>query len=76
EGSIAEMQTGEGKTLVSTLPSYLHALEGKGVHIITANEYLAKRDFEQMGRVHEFLGLKVGLNISQMSPEEKKEAYS
>ncbi|MBG9586585.1 accessory Sec system translocase SecA2 [Cytobacillus firmus] len=76
EGSIAEMQTGEGKTLVSTLPSYLHALEGKGVHIITANEYLAKRDFEQMGRVHEFLGLKVGLNNSQMSPEEKKEAYS
>ncbi|WP_394580900.1 accessory Sec system translocase SecA2 [Cytobacillus firmus] len=76
EGSIAEMQTGEGKTLVSTLPSYLHALEGKGVHIITANEYLAKRDFEQMGKVHEFLGLKVGLNISQMSPEEKKEAYS
>lgn len=76
EGSIAEMQTGEGKTLVSTLPSYLHALEGKGVHIITANEYLARRDFEQMGKVHEFLGLKVGLNISQMSPEEKKEAYS
>ncbi|MBN8201516.1 accessory Sec system translocase SecA2 [Bacillus sp. NTK034] len=76
EGSIAEMQTGEGKTLVSTLPSYLHALEGKGVHIITANEYLARRDFEQMGKVHEFLGLKVGLNVSQMSPEEKKEAYS
>lgn len=76
EGSIAEMQTGEGKTLVSTLPSYLHALEGKGVHIITANEYLARRDYEQMGKVHEFLGLKVGLNISQMSPEEKKEAYS
>ncbi|MFE8701706.1 accessory Sec system translocase SecA2 [Cytobacillus sp. FJAT-54145] len=76
EGSIAEMQTGEGKTLVSTLPSYLHALEEKGVHIITANEYLAKRDFEQMGKVHEFLGLKVGLNISQISPDEKKAAYN
>jgi preprotein translocase subunit SecA len=75
EGSIAEMQTGEGKTLVATLPSYLHALEGKGVHIVTANEYLAKRDYEQMGKIHEFLGLKVGLNISQISPEEKRAAY-
>ncbi|MBB5324232.1 preprotein translocase subunit SecA [Anoxybacillus tepidamans] len=75
EGNIAEMQTGEGKTLVATLPSYLHALEGKGVHIITANEYLARRDREQMGKVFEFLGLTVGLNISQMSPQEKKEAY-
>jgi preprotein translocase subunit SecA len=76
EGNIAEMQTGEGKTLVATLPSYLHALEGKGVHIITANEYLARRDREQMGKVFEFLGLTVGLNISQMSPAEKKEAYA
>lgn len=75
EGSIAEMQTGEGKTLVSTLPSYLRALEGKGVHIITANEYLAKRDYEQMGKVHRFLGLDVGLNISQLTPEEKMAAY-
>ncbi|WP_027409254.1 accessory Sec system translocase SecA2 [Anoxybacteroides tepidamans] len=75
EGNIAEMQTGEGKTLVATLPSYLHALEGKGVHIITANEYLARRDREQMGKVFEFLGLTVGLNISQMSPHEKKQAY-
>nr|WP_280117283.1 DEAD/DEAH box helicase [Parageobacillus toebii] len=72
EGNIAEMQTGEGKTLVATLPSYLHALEGKGVHIITANEYLARRDYEQMGKVFQFLGLTVGLNISQMSPQQKK----
>ncbi|MDP4163389.1 MAG: accessory Sec system translocase SecA2 [Bacillota bacterium] len=76
EGSIAEMQTGEGKTLVSTLPSYLHALENNGVHIITANEYLARRDYEQMGKIHEFLGLNVGLNIPGISPEEKKEAYA
>ncbi|RFU63980.1 accessory Sec system translocase SecA2 [Peribacillus glennii] len=75
EGSVAQMNTGEGKTLVATLPSYLHALEGKGVHIVTANEYLARRDKELMGQVHEFLGLKVGLNISQVSPAEKKEAY-
>lgn len=75
DGCIAQMNTGEGKTLVATLPSYLHALEGKGVHIITANEYLARRDKELMGQIHEFLGLKVGLNISQMSPEEKKNAY-
>lgn len=76
EGSIAQMQTGEGKTLVATLPSYLHALEGKGVHIITANEYLARRDKEQMGKVHEFLGLTVGLNISEMHPGEKHAAYA
>jgi len=76
EGSIAQMNTGEGKTLVSTLPSYLHALEGKGVHIITANEYLASRDKEIMGQVHEFLGLTVGLNISQMQPYAKKQAYA
>ncbi|MGE7778638.1 accessory Sec system translocase SecA2 [Peribacillus sp. NPDC097264] len=76
EGAIAQMNTGEGKTLVATLPSYLHALEGKGVHIITANEYLASRDKDLMGQVHEFLGLTVGLNISQMSPSEKQEAYA
>lgn len=76
EGNIAEMQTGEGKTLVATLPSYLHALKGKGVHIITANEYLARRDYEQMGKVFQFLGLTVGLNISQMSPQQKKQAYA
>ncbi|MFJ8064802.1 preprotein translocase subunit SecA [Psychrobacillus sp. NPDC096426] len=76
EGSIAQMNTGEGKTLVSTLPSYLHALEGKGVHIITANEYLATRDRDIMGKVHEFLGLTVGLNIAQMSPHAKKHAYA
>lgn len=76
EGSIAQMYTGEGKTLVATLPSYLKALEGKGVHIVTANEYLARRDKELMGQIHEFLGLKVGLNISQMEPDEKKIAYN
>lgn len=76
EGSIAQMNTGEGKTLVSTLPSYLHALEGKGVHIITANEYLAGRDKETMGQVHEFLGLTVGLNVSQMDQQAKKQAYA
>ncbi|MDR7000074.1 accessory Sec system translocase SecA2 [Neobacillus niacini] len=75
EGSIAQMNTGEGKTLVATLSSYLYALEEKGVHIVTANEYLARRDKELMGQVHEFLGLKVGLNISQMEPQEKKLAY-
>jgi preprotein translocase subunit SecA len=75
EGSIAQMNTGEGKTLVATLSSYLYALEGKGVHIVTANEYLARRDKELMGQVHEFLGLNVGLNISQMDPSAKREAY-
>lgn len=76
EGAIAQMNTGEGKTLVATLPSYLHALEGKGVHIITANEYLASRDKDLMGEVHEFLGMTVGLNISQMQPADKREAYA
>ncbi|MGE7603932.1 accessory Sec system translocase SecA2 [Peribacillus sp. NPDC097675] len=76
EGAIAQMNTGEGKTLVATLPSYLHALEGKGVHIITANEYLASRDKGLMGEVHEFLGMTVGLNISQMLPSDKREAYA
>ncbi|CAH0238929.1 Protein translocase subunit SecA [Peribacillus sp. Bi96] len=76
EGGIAQMNTGEGKTLVSTLPSYLQALDGKGVHIITANEYLARRDMELMGEIHEFLGLTVGLNISRMDPTAKREAYA
>ncbi|WP_100405488.1 accessory Sec system translocase SecA2 [Bacillus solitudinis] len=75
DGDIAEMPTGEGKTLVASLPSYLRALEGKGVHVITVNEYLATRDKEQIGKVHEFLGLKVGLNIPNLGPEEKQEAY-
>ncbi|WP_227938609.1 accessory Sec system translocase SecA2 [Alkalihalobacillus deserti] len=73
--NIAEMPTGEGKTLVATLPSYLRALEGKGVHVITVNEYLAKRDRELIGQVHEFLGLTVGLNLPQLSTAEKKAAY-
>ncbi|MET1013625.1 MAG: accessory Sec system translocase SecA2, partial [Paenisporosarcina sp.] len=75
EGNIAEMPTGEGKTLVASLPSYVRALEGKGVHVITVNEYLAKRDFEQIGQIHRFLGLTVGLNLPLMQPEEKQEAY-
>jgi preprotein translocase subunit SecA len=74
-GKIAEMRTGEGKTLVATLPSYLNALSGKGVHVITVNDYLAKRDAEWMGRIHGFLGLTVGVNLSQMSHEEKQAAY-
>ncbi|WP_113930693.1 accessory Sec system translocase SecA2 [Bacillus sp. P14.5] len=76
EGNIAEMQTGEGKTIVAALPSFLHALYGKGVHVITANEYLAKRDFETIGKIHEFLGLSVGINISGLSADLKKEAYN
>ncbi|WP_369900911.1 accessory Sec system translocase SecA2 [Bacillus manliponensis] len=75
EGNIAEMPTGEGKTLVSSLPTYVRALEGKGVHVITVNDYLAKRDKELIGQVHEFLGLTVGLNVPMISPEEKKHAY-
>ncbi|QAS53429.1 accessory Sec system translocase SecA2 [Halobacillus litoralis] len=75
DGDISEMATGEGKTLVATLPSYLKALEGKGVHVITVNEYLARRDFETMGPIHEFLGLKVGLNVPQISQAEKKASY-
>ncbi|WP_111767547.1 preprotein translocase subunit SecA [Nakamurella deserti] len=74
-GNIAEMKTGEGKTLVSTLPAYLNALAGKGVHIVTVNDYLAKRDSEWMGRVHRFLGLEVGVILSQLTPEERKAAY-
>ena len=76
QGRIAEMRTGEGKTLVSTLPAYLNALEGKGVHIVTVNDYLAKRDAEWMGQVHEFLGLKVGVVLNHMKPEERQEAYA
>ncbi len=76
QGRIAEMRTGEGKTLVSTLPAYLNALEGKGVHIVTVNDYLAKRDAEWMGQVHEFLGLKVGVILNTMKPEERREAYA
>jgi preprotein translocase subunit SecA len=75
EGNIAEMPTGEGKTLVASLPSYLRALEGKGVHVITVNEYLAKRDRDLIGKIHEFLGLTVGLNVPMMDPAEKKKAY-
>ena len=75
-GNIAEMRTGEGKTLVSTLPAYLNALTGKGVHIVTVNDYLAERDSEWMGRVHRFLGLKVGVILASMSPTERREAYA
>ncbi len=76
QGRIAEMRTGEGKTLVSTLPAYLNALEGKGVHIVTVNDYLAQRDAEWMGSIHEFLGLKVGVVLNSMTPEERREAYN
>ena len=76
KGNISEMATGEGKTLVASLSSYLRALEGKGVHVITVNEYLAKRDREQIGRIHEFLGLTVGLNLPMMDPGLKKAAYN
>ena len=76
QGRIAEMRTGEGKTLVSTLPAYLNALEGKGVHIVTVNDYLAKRDAEWMGQVHEFLGLTVGVILNSMDNDERREAYN
>ncbi|MFV0503660.1 MAG: preprotein translocase subunit SecA [Lachnospirales bacterium] len=76
QGRIAEMRTGEGKTLVSTLPAYLNALSGNGVHIVTVNDYLAKRDSEWMGKIHEFLGLTVGVVLNDMSPEERREAYA
>ena len=76
QGRIAEMKTGEGKTLVATLPVYLNALEGKGVHVITVNDYLAKRDSEWMGKLYKFLGLSVGLVISGMEPKAKQEAYN
>jgi len=74
-GNIAEMRTGEGKTLVSTLPSYLNALAGRGVHVVTTNDYLAERDSEWMGRVHRFLGLKVDVILANMSPAERRQAY-
>ncbi|CAB4868688.1 MAG: preprotein translocase subunit SecA [Actinobacteria bacterium] len=74
-GNIAEMRTGEGKTLVATLPSYLNALAGRGVHVVTTNDYLAERDSEWMGRIHRFLGLKVGVILANMSPAERREAY-
>ena len=76
QGRIAEMRTGEGKTLVSTLPAYLNALEGKGVYIVTVNDYLAKRDAEWMGKVHEFLGLTVGVVLNSMDNDERREAYN
>ena len=76
QGNIAEMRTGEGKTLVSTLPAYLNALSGKGVHVVTVNDYLAERDSEWMGRIHRFLGLKVGVILSSMTPAERREAYA
>ena len=75
QGKIAEMRTGEGKTLVATLPSYLNALEGKGVHVVTVNDYLAKRDAEWMGRIHRFLGLSVGVVVPQMDSAEKQVSY-
>lgn len=74
EGNIAEMPTGEGKTLVASLPSYVRALEGKGVHVITVNDYLARRDYELIGQIHQFLGLTVGLNVPLMELNEKKES--
>ncbi len=75
-GNVAEMRTGEGKTLTSVLPAYLNALEGKGVHIVTVNDYLAKRDAEMMGRVHRFLGLEVGVILSELRPVDRKKAYA
>lgn len=76
EGNISEMKTGEGKTLTSTLPVYLNALSGEGVHVVTVNEYLASRDAREMGQLYEFLGLTVGLNLNSMEPDEKREAYA
>ena len=76
QGKIAEMKTGEGKTLVSTLPVYLNALQGKGVHVVTVNDYLAKRDSEWMGRVYKFLGLSVGCITNEMEDAERKKNYN
>ena len=76
QGRIAEMKTGEGKTQTCLLPAYLNALEGKGVHVVTVNDYLAKRDAEWMGQVHEFLGLKVGVVLNSMTSEERQAAYA
>src|SRR5919205_1715109 len=74
-GNVAEMKTGEGKTLTGVLPAYLNALAGKGVHVVTVNDYLAKRDAEWMGRIHQFLGLEVGVILAQMTPDERRKAY-
>ncbi|MDE7296994.1 MAG: preprotein translocase subunit SecA, partial [Clostridia bacterium] len=76
QGRIAEMKTGEGKTLVATLPAYLEALSGRGVHIVTVNDYLARRDAEWMGKVHRFMGLTVGVVVPGMEDEEKRAAYA
>ena len=75
-GNIAEMRTGEGKTLTGVLPAYLNALTGEGVHVVTVNDYLAKRDSEWMGRIHHFLGLEVGVILAQMSPAERRIQYA
>ena len=75
QGKVAEMRTGEGKTLVATLPAYLNALTGDGVHVITVNDYLAKRDAELMGEIYEFLGMTVGVIVADLNPEQRKEAY-
>jgi len=76
EGRIAEMKTGEGKTLVATLPAYLNALDGRGVHIVTVNDYLAKHQMEWMGKLYNFLGLSVGCILHSMSPEQPRQAYN
>lgn len=76
EGNIAEMKTGEGKTLTATMPVYLNALSGKGVHVITVNEYLSERDAEEMGQLYRWLGCSVGVNGAQKSPDEKRAAYA
>jgi preprotein translocase subunit SecA len=76
DGDIPEMRTGEGKTLTATMPVYLNALSGKGVHVVTVNEYLSSRDASEMGELYNWLGLTVGLNVNSMSPEEKREAYA
>ena len=75
-GNIAEMKTGEGKTLTSVLVAYLNALTGKGVHIVTVNEYLASRDAKEMGEIHNFLGITVGLNLRELEPDEKRAQYN
>ncbi|HSA40913.1 MAG TPA: preprotein translocase subunit SecA, partial [Mycobacterium sp.] len=75
-GNVSEMKTGEGKTLTCVLPAYLNAIGGKGVHVVTVNDYLAKRDAEWMGRVHRFLGLEVGVILSGLTPEERRTAYA
>ena len=76
QGRIAEMKTGEGKTLVAVLPAYLNALAGKGVHIVTVNDYLAKRDSEWMGKVYRFMGLSVGLIVHDLTPDQRRKAYA